>query len=83
MQVTIWFSFLQQFNEQMRVTQYYVVLISDNAPTHAHPSSPPKNYQGLPPPSLTNVKLIYIDPNLTAYLQPLDAGIIASFKAAY
>ena len=67
----------------MRVAQYYVVLISDNAPTHAHPSSPPKNYQGLPPPSLTNMKLIYIDPNLTAYLQPLDAGIIANFKAAY
>ena len=82
MQVTTQFSFLQQFNKQMRVAQRYVVLISDKAPIHVHPFSPPKNSQGLPPPSVTNVKLIYIDPNLTAYLPPLHAGIIATFKVA-
>src|SRR5687767_6462496 len=32
---------------------------------------------------LTNIKLIYLPPNTTAHLQPMDAGIIYSFKAKY
>ena len=83
MQVSVWFNFLNQFNEYMRIALRQVILISDNAPTHPHSLSPPKNYTGRPPPHLTHINLIYIDPNLTAYLQPLDAGIIAAFKAAY
>lgn len=83
MQVSIWFHFLHQFNEYMRISHRQVILISDNAPTHPHPSSPPKNYTGSQPPTLTHIQLIYIEPNLTAFLQPLDAGIIATFKAAY
>ena len=67
----------------MRIAHRQVVLISDNAPTHPDPVSPPKNYTGVCPPSLTHVRILYIDPNLTAYLQPLDTGIIAAFKAAY
>ncbi|PWW76445.1 DDE-domain-containing protein, partial [Tuber magnatum] len=35
------------------------------------------------PPTLTNITLIYLPPCKTAYLQPLDMGIIKSFKAAY
>lgn len=31
----------------------------------------------------TNVELIYFKPNLTAWVQPLDAGIIRCFKAHY
>lgn len=31
----------------------------------------------------TNVKLLYFKPNLTAWVQPLDAGIIRCFKAHY
>ncbi|CAB4475246.1 unnamed protein product [Rhizophagus irregularis] len=34
-------------------------------------------------PNLTNIKLIYLPPNTTAHLQPMDAGIIHSFKAKY
>uniref|UniRef100_U9SNZ5 DDE-1 domain-containing protein n=1 Tax=Rhizophagus irregularis (strain DAOM 181602 / DAOM 197198 / MUCL 43194) TaxID=747089 RepID=U9SNZ5_RHIID len=33
--------------------------------------------------NLTNIKLIYLPPNTTAHLQPMDAGIIHSFKAKY
>ena len=33
--------------------------------------------------SLTNIKLVYLSPNTTAHLQPMDAGIIHSFKAKY
>ena len=32
---------------------------------------------------LTNIKLIYLPPNTTAHLQPMDAGIIHSFKSKY
>ncbi|KAL4140815.1 hypothetical protein PRNP1_015095 [Phytophthora ramorum] len=33
--------------------------------------------------ALTNVKIQKLPPNTSAYLQPLDAGIIASFKARF
>jgi len=32
---------------------------------------------------LTNIELIYLSPNTTAHLQPMDAGIIHSFKSKY
>ena len=33
--------------------------------------------------SLTNIELVYLPPNTTAHLQPMDVGIIHSFKAKY
>jgi len=35
------------------------------------------------PIKLTNIELVYLPPNTTAHLQPMDAGIIHSFKAKY
>uniref|UniRef100_U9UN15 DDE-1 domain-containing protein n=1 Tax=Rhizophagus irregularis (strain DAOM 181602 / DAOM 197198 / MUCL 43194) TaxID=747089 RepID=U9UN15_RHIID len=32
---------------------------------------------------LTNIELVYLPPNTTAHLQPMDAGIIHSFKSRY
>jgi len=32
---------------------------------------------------LTNIKLVYLPPNTIAHLQPMDAGIIHSFKSKY
>ncbi len=32
---------------------------------------------------LTNIELVYLPPNTTAHLQPMDAGIIHSFKSKY
>ena len=34
-------------------------------------------------PNLTNIELVYLPPNTTAHLQPMDAGVINSFKAKY
>jgi len=46
-----------------------ILLLVDNAPTH--------NLLDI---ELTNVVIHYLPPNTTAFLQPLDAGIIHSFK---
>src|SRR5271154_790986 len=34
-------------------------------------------------PKLTNIELVYLPLNITSHLQPMDAGIIHSFKAKY
>ena len=47
-----------------------ILLLLDNAPVH-------------PSIELSNVKLVFLPPNTTAGTQPLDAGIIKSFKYHY
>lgn len=79
----LWYEFLRTLNEEMRIARRNIALLSDNCPSHPHPNSPPENYEGPSPPSLTNITLIYLPPNTTSHLQPLDQGIIASFKSAY
>jgi hypothetical protein len=44
----------------------------DNCPGHVAITYEPKN-----------IKLLYFEPNLTAFVQPLDARIIRCFKAHY
>ena len=48
-----------------------ILLFVDNFSGH--------NFEG----TLTNVKLVYFPANCTSILQPLDQGIIASFKVGY
>ncbi|XP_029980169.1 tigger transposable element-derived protein 1-like [Sphaeramia orbicularis] len=52
---------------------FKVLLLLDNAPGH--------------PPTLgdfhPNVKVVYLPPNMTSLLQPMDQGVITSFKAYY
>jgi hypothetical protein len=57
--------------------------ITDNCSSYPPIESPLKTYYGQPPPALTHIKLIYLPKNTTPYLQPLDRGLIRSFKAAY
>lgn len=49
------------------------MLILDNAPSH------PTALNDL----CENVKVIYLPPNTTSIIQPMDQGVIASFKAYY
>jgi len=79
----LWYEFLNSLNEQMRIQDRHIILLADNAPTHPPPSTTPLNYTGPTPPVLTHVKVHYLPPNTTAFLQPLDGGIIASFQATY
>lgn len=63
-------SYIEKFDNEMREKQRKIALIVDNAPGHKVVET-------------TNIKIIFLPPNLTGFLQPLDAGIIKSFKALY
>ena len=73
MQVEIMEKILTTLNNQMIKEKRNVVLFLDNATVH--------------PPSLidkfSNIKIIFLPKNTTSRLQPLDAGIIQSFKSKY
>jgi len=63
---------LRSLNKEMRRKNKKILLLLDNAGVHG------KEHD-----SLSNVTVKYLPPNTTTHLQPLDAGIIASFKAHY
>lgn len=50
---------------------FKVLLLLDNAPSHSIELNHP------------NVQIVFLPPNTTSLLQPLDQGIIATFKAYY
>lgn len=61
---------LQLINTIMKAGNRHILSFLDNAPSHP-------NLQ------LSNVKLEFFPPNLTAAVQPLDVGIIQSVKLLY
>lgn len=63
-------SWLRKFDEKMKKENRNVVLFLDNAASH-------------PKLQLQNVKIVFLPPNTTSHCQPLDQGIIHSFKVAY
>jgi len=79
----LWYEYLLNLNDSMRARGRQIAVITDNAPTHPLPESSPIDYQGPPLPLLNHIKLIYLPPNSTAWLQPLDNGIIRFLKAGY
>jgi len=70
MQVSIWNEYLKKLDNRMRRQNRKILLLVDNAPTHAL-------YETT---HLTNVTIEHLPPNTTSHLQPCDQGIIKSFK---
>ena len=70
MQVLIWNDYLKKLDSRIRVQNRHILLLVDNAPTHAL-------YENT---NLTNIVIEYLPPNTTSHLQPCDQGIINSFK---
>ncbi|KAH9141878.1 hypothetical protein AeRB84_013997 [Aphanomyces euteiches] len=62
-------SYLDDLNKSMVMQDRKILLLVDNVSSHKLATD------------LTNVELKTLPPNTTANLQPLDAGVIAAFKA--
>ena len=61
-----------------------VILLVDNCPAHLPPpESKPWKSGNLSGYKLSNVLVIFFQPNCTSKVQPLDAGCIQSAKAIY
>ena len=73
MEAEIMETVLKTLNEQMVKEEINVVLFLDSATVH--PTSSVDTF--------SNMKVVFLTKNTTSRLQPLDAGIIQSFKSKY
>jgi hypothetical protein len=73
MQTSIFNDYLANLNRYMRSQNRNILLLLDNAPTHSVSETI----------DLSNIKIHFLPPNTTAFLQPCDAGIINSFKVIF
>ena len=72
---SLFFNWLQRFDSHVaRTRNRKVVLLLDKCTPHRSP-------QNLP--DLQNVEIIFLPPNTTSKIEPMDAGVIASVKARY
>jgi hypothetical protein len=62
---------MQTLDRQMKRDNRKILLLLDNAPGH------------LPPANLSNIQVHFLPPCTTSRLQPMDSGIIYSFKSQY
>jgi hypothetical protein len=67
----IWKEWLKKLDRQIRSKKRQIVMLCDNCAAH---NSDVK---------LTNIKLVFMPPNTTSLIQPMDQGIIANFKQHY
>jgi hypothetical protein len=72
MTTEIFHDWLARLNSQMKSEKRNILLLVDNFSAHS-----------LPEGGLSNIRLEFFSPNLTAHVQPMDAGIIKAFKSHY
>lgn len=65
-------AWLARWNAKLNAERRRIHLLLDNASSHDVDST-----------QLSNIKLHFLPPNMTAHIQPLDQGIIRAFKAHY
>ena len=64
---------LESLNRRLQLKQRKIILFIDNAPCH------PASVQD----ELSNINIVFLPKNTTLKTQPLDSGIIASWKCSY
>jgi hypothetical protein len=63
--------YVSKWNNELRRKNRKILLLVDNCPEHPHIQD------------LSNIKLVFLPPNATSILQPMDMGIIKSFKGYF
>ena len=71
MTASIYQEWLLDWDQKLRTEGRKILLLQDNFSGHVVPDT------------LTNIRVVNFEPNLTAHVQPNDQGIIRSFKAYY
>ena len=71
MQISIFKTWLSQLDDHMRLAHRKILLLVDNCSAHFVESI-----------NLSNIKVVFLFKNTTAWLQPCDARIIYSFKVS-
>ena len=76
-------TWVRAVNTRMASQRKQILILMDNASSHAIPSIATEKIHGLDSPKLSHVLIVFLPPNTTSKVQPLDAGIIAAFKQHY
>ncbi|KAL3859266.1 hypothetical protein ACJMK2_009493 [Sinanodonta woodiana] len=71
MTTEIWQSWLKCVDNQMCLQKRSIIILCDNCAAHGG---------GI---KLSNVKIVFLPPNTTSLIQPMNQGIIANFKKFY
>ena len=79
----VFMRWLNSFNSKMRLHNRAVVLTMDNCSSHKVVGIDPQVLHGMECYALSNVTVVMLPKNTTSVVQPMDAGIIRSFKAKY
>jgi hypothetical protein len=66
-----YFSTVRKWNNELRRNNRKILLLVGNCPAHPHIQE------------LSNIKLVFLPPTATYVLQPMDMGIIKSFKGYF
>jgi hypothetical protein len=83
MRSDIFETWMQKLNNHFKGQDCKILLIMDNASCHSLFGVQQKQWSGFMALPMTNVTIVFLPPNCTSVVQPLDQGIIAPFKLRY
>ncbi|CAI5467516.1 unnamed protein product [Closterium sp. Yama58-4] len=81
----IFTAFIESLNTTFFAEERQVVLLVDNASCHCVETAAAvrQDILGFRTVKLSNIRVVYLPPNTTAYTQPLDQGVISAVKARF